>query len=603
MWALVIVSSVVKVFDETMNSVSAGSRSRVGLDEVGAVDVGNEAERHGALAVMLERLVGHHRAEVGAADADVDDVANALAGVALPRAAAHAVGEVGHLVEHGVDLRARRSRRRRRSMSPRGARRATCRTARFSVMLIFSPRNMASMRARRPDSSASCSEQLERLVGDAVLRVVEVRAHRLGRHALAALGIIREERPQMQFPDLLVVGFEGLPGRACGERLGRPAVVLRVFLSIAIWFSGADRLPDVEGLARTAPSSHKRNPPRKALALSPAAATGRAVSFSFLTLPPPRTTSSGSRAGDQAATTSATCCRHFFLPSRSNPRMPDVVLVGAFLVRKMAQFHRLDDAVDDHGGAKAGSQTEEQHLAALVAPQRLHGGVVDDLDRTLEGGCEIEPDPARCEVMRFRNRPIAANRVPGSRWTPRRTSSPGELLDAGDHLSGESARSRVKLLSARSVPVARILTWVPPTSTTSTFIVRFHSPILQATRLESGALRCDHCHQVVPGLHERLRSFVLKLGGQGIEVDAGLGELRQHLFAVAAIRRQDRTEFRVIGEGLQRGLGHRVHGERRGERLDVQDVGGRWVLGSGAGPQQTLRAGAGVVRCAASAAS
>ena len=28
-WALVIVSSVVKVFDETMNSVSAGSRSRV----------------------------------------------------------------------------------------------------------------------------------------------------------------------------------------------------------------------------------------------------------------------------------------------------------------------------------------------------------------------------------------------------------------------------------------------------------------------------------------------------------------------------------------------------------------------------------------------
>ena len=36
-------------------------------------------------------------------------------------------------------------------------------------------------------------EQLERLVGDAVLRVVEVDARRLGRHALAALGIVREE--------------------------------------------------------------------------------------------------------------------------------------------------------------------------------------------------------------------------------------------------------------------------------------------------------------------------------------------------------------------------------------------------------------------------
>ena len=40
--------------------------------EVGAIDVGDEPERHGAVAVMLERLVGHHRPEVGAADADID---------------------------------------------------------------------------------------------------------------------------------------------------------------------------------------------------------------------------------------------------------------------------------------------------------------------------------------------------------------------------------------------------------------------------------------------------------------------------------------------------------------------------------------------------
>ena len=40
--------------------------------------------------------------------------------------------------------------------APLGARRATCKTARFSVTLIFSPRNMASMRSRSPDSSASC---------------------------------------------------------------------------------------------------------------------------------------------------------------------------------------------------------------------------------------------------------------------------------------------------------------------------------------------------------------------------------------------------------------------------------------------------------------
>ena len=40
---------------------------------------------------------------------------------------------------------------------PRGARRATWSTARCSVTLIFSPENMASMRARRPAVSASAS--------------------------------------------------------------------------------------------------------------------------------------------------------------------------------------------------------------------------------------------------------------------------------------------------------------------------------------------------------------------------------------------------------------------------------------------------------------
>ena len=75
-----------------------------GLHEVSAVHVGDEAERHVALAVMLECLVGHDRPKVGAADADVDHVADAFAGMAFPLAAADAVGEIGHLVEHGVDL-------------------------------------------------------------------------------------------------------------------------------------------------------------------------------------------------------------------------------------------------------------------------------------------------------------------------------------------------------------------------------------------------------------------------------------------------------------------------------------------------------------------
>ena len=42
------------------------------------------------------------------------------------------------------------------------------------------------------------------------------------------------------------------------------------------------------------------------------------------------------------------------------------------------------------------------------------------------------------------------------------------------------------------------------------------------------------------------------------------------------------------GEGLQRGFGHRVDGEGQSKGLDVQDVGGFGVLGSGAGPEKAL---------------
>ena len=74
-WALVIVSSVVKVFEEIINNslrrVQAADRFR----EVRAINIGNEPEGHGALAVMFERFVGHHRPEIGATNPDVDHIA------------------------------------------------------------------------------------------------------------------------------------------------------------------------------------------------------------------------------------------------------------------------------------------------------------------------------------------------------------------------------------------------------------------------------------------------------------------------------------------------------------------------------------------------
>ena len=101
--ALVSVSSVVNVFDEIDEQRLGGIEIVGGLPEVGAVDVAHEPERHVALGEVAERVVGHVRAEIGAADADVDDVADALAGVAGPRRRDRTRSrEVGHLAQDRV---------------------------------------------------------------------------------------------------------------------------------------------------------------------------------------------------------------------------------------------------------------------------------------------------------------------------------------------------------------------------------------------------------------------------------------------------------------------------------------------------------------------
>src|SRR5262249_37332628 len=57
----------------------------------------------------------------------------------------------------------------------------------------------------------------------------------------------------------------------------------------------------------------------------------------------------------------------------------DVVFVCPFLVRKVAELHRFDNTVDDHGRAQPSTKTQKQQFAALIATQSLHGGVVEDL--------------------------------------------------------------------------------------------------------------------------------------------------------------------------------------------------------------------------------
>src|SRR5262249_59978088 len=114
----------------------------------------------------------------------------------------------------------------------------------------------------------------------------------------------------------------------------------------------------------------------------------------------------------------------------------DVVLESALSIGKMCQLHRLDNAIDNHGGAQAGAQAQEEHLASPVAPQRLHGGIIDNLDGTSKRRLKIESDPTGCEVVRLGNRPAAHHET----WIADRyhviLPVAGEFFDPCDHLFG-----------------------------------------------------------------------------------------------------------------------------------------------------------------------
>jgi len=184
-----------------------------GLREVGPVDVGDEAEGQGAVRVVPERLEGHHRAEVRAPDPDVDHVADALSRVSLPRAPADPVREVRHAVEHLVDGRhdvlsvdADRG-------GPGGAQRDV--EDRAILRHVDLPAREHGVDAL---AQARLGRQLDevphRLVGDAVLGVVQVDPGRVQRQALAAPGVALEQVAQVHVRHVAVVGDERLPGCA-----------------------------------------------------------------------------------------------------------------------------------------------------------------------------------------------------------------------------------------------------------------------------------------------------------------------------------------------------------------------------------------------------
>src|SRR6476646_5366337 len=73
---------------------------------------------------------------------------------------------------------------------------------------------------------------------------------------------------------------------------------------------------------------------------------------------------------------------------------PDVTLIGALLVSEMAKFHRDYHPVGNQRRAETGAEANEKHQSLLVTAQRLHRGVVDNLDRPGKGALKIKSNPS-----------------------------------------------------------------------------------------------------------------------------------------------------------------------------------------------------------------
>src|SRR4029077_19846262 len=112
---------------------------------------------------------------------------------------------------------------------------------------------------------------------------------------------------------------------------------------------------------------------------------------------------------------------------------------------------------------------------------------------------------------------------------------------------------------------------------------------MRLTRLaHSRALAFDAGHQLVPRFDEGSGALVLQPRGERIDVDTRLDEACQNGLAIATVSRQRLADLAVLGESLERAFRHGVDGERRGQGLHIENVGGFRVLGAGAGPEEPL---------------
>ncbi|CAE6852822.1 hypothetical protein R70006_07657 [Paraburkholderia domus] len=162
---------------------------------------------------MMQRVHDHLRPEIRAADADVHDIANPLAGIAGPLAAADLVGECGHLGALRLDFRMERR------LRISGAQRGVQRGAAFGRVDDFAREHRVAA-FLDAGFARELHQQFQGFVGDAVLRKIGRETAARERKALSTgrSGIVLGGEPvaHVRIANLLVMRLQRGP---CGHDL------------------------------------------------------------------------------------------------------------------------------------------------------------------------------------------------------------------------------------------------------------------------------------------------------------------------------------------------------------------------------------------------
>ena len=164
----------------------------------------------------------------------------------------------------------------------------------------------------------------------------------------------------------------------------------RLFIFIALW----SRTTPCAGLSPVARFLPEAKASEEGVGILANSATGRHL-FQFLDVASPKDHVVRMESIDKSGHAVRHMASPFPLPESLQSPQPNVIFVGPILVREVPEPHGHQNApLNNKGGTETRSQAQKEQHPAFVAPESLHGRIVDNFHGASECRFEIKPHPS-----------------------------------------------------------------------------------------------------------------------------------------------------------------------------------------------------------------